>query len=830
MDDGTLPRGRGNAQVTPLPPPPAGFCGRKRELAELAGEIGRPGLGGERPDAPRVLLVAGRPGTGRTALAQRLAEQVADRYPDGQWFVRLTGPAGVPVPAEEAARGLLRALDAPEGADLRAATAGRRLLLVLDDVASADQLTALLPASAGSLVVATSGGPLPGVPDVRPCTLGGLDTPAAVELLARAIGETRVTCDPRGAESLVHVLAGHPTALRLTAAWLAARPGVSVADAALRLRDIPPTPPTLPEREAPGISPGTGGSRGAAGRGASAAPLAQPAPGAVRRGAPAAGRGTPAALPERGASALPGAQTAAGAAGRGAPSAPGAASPSEREAPGISPGTGGSRGAAGPGASAVPGAQPVPGAAGRGVPAVPGAQNAAGVSGGAVAPGELVRAFRMVYEGLPGGAGRMLRLLVLAPAGVVDAQGASALAGCPVEAAQGALEDFVRGGLLAGGAQRYAVPGCLEGLLGALLAARETPADVTLARARMLERTVRLLLSCRAALAGEPLDEAVPRAQRFDSAPAAAGWLEARLPALLAASRAAVADGELDTLARRLVAALVRALAAFPGGDAMAAERYELHTLVLGVAERRGLRREEAAALINLGDLDARAGRTDRALDRYRIALDAARAADDRQAEGRVLESLGGTYLERRDPGRALDWYGRALSLRQGTGEQADQARLRGRIAVLLAHGGRFGPALREWRKAAGLHKRLGDLTGQARALAEAARVQEAAGRPEDAMRSCRDALYWARQAGDRRLEAALLLRLADLLDRLGDPEGARLQRESVQRMSERASAAAAPGTAAVPGPSAAPGPESAPAPDTAPDAASDTAPDAARP
>ncbi|MGW5352301.1 tetratricopeptide repeat protein [Streptomyces sp. NPDC004031] len=742
MDDGTLPQGRGDAQVTPLPPPPAGFCGRTRELAELAGEIDRPGLGGGRPDTARVLLVAGRPGTGRTALALSLAARVADRYPDGQWHVRLTGPAGVPVPAGQAVRGLLRALGAGEDADLREVTAGRRLLLVLDDVASPDQLTALLPASAGSLVVATSGGPLPGVRDVRPCTLGGLDTPAAVELLARAIGETRVTCDPRGAESLVHVLAGHPTALRMTAAWLAARPGVSVADAALRLRDIPPTPPTPPT------------------------PPADPA---ARKDAPAPPR----------------------------PSAPPAA-------------------AAGSG--------PVP------------------------APGELVRAFRMVYEGLPAVAARMLRLLVLAPAGVVDAQGASALAGCPVEVAEGTLEDFVRGGLLAGGPQRYAVPGCLEALLGALLAARETPADVTLARARMLERTVRLLLSCRAALAGEPLDEAVPRAQRFDSARTAAGWLDSRLPALLAAARSAVADGELDTLARRLVAALVRALAAFPGGDAMAAERYELHFLVLGVAERRGLRREQAAALINLGDLDARAGRTDRALDRYRIALDAARGADDRQAEGRVLEALGGTYLERRDPGRALDWYGRALSLRQGSGEQADQARLRGRIAALLAHGGRFGPALREWRKAAGLYKRLGDLSGQARALAEAARVQEAAGRPEDAMRSCRDALYWARQAGDRRLEAALLLRLADLLDRLGDPEGARLQRESVQRMSERAAAArpgsaagpaSEPGPAPVPGPQAAPAPggtsspDSAPAPDsppaprTAPDPQAAPAPDA---
>ncbi|MFI0901425.1 tetratricopeptide repeat protein [Streptomyces sp. NPDC020983] len=754
-------RRAGESGVTPLPPPPAEFCGRGRELAELAGEIDRPGLGGERPDAPRVLLVAGRPGTGRTALALRLAARVADRYPDGQWFVRLTGPAGVPVPAEQVARGLLRALGAGEEEGLREATAGRRLLLVLDDVATADQLTALLPASSRSLVVATSGGPLRGVPDVRPCTLGGLDTPAAVELLARAIGETRVTCDPRGAEALVHVLAGHPTALRLTAAWLAARPGVSVADAALRLRDIPPIPP------------------------------AEPAPraGQAREGAPARpGVDGTVPVPSRPAAARDGAPVRPGADGAGAvPPRP----PAAREGAPAS-----SRGAA-PAGAAAPG-----GAAAPPPPAAP------------PVPGELVRAFRMVHEGLPASAARMLRLLVLAPAGVVDAQGASALAGCPVEAAQATLEDFVRGGLLAGGEQRYAVPGCLEGLLGALLAAREAPADVTLARARMLERTVRLLLSCRAALAGEPLDEAVPRAQRFDSAPAAAAWLDSRLPALLAAARTAVADGELDTLARRLVAALVRALAAFPGGDAMAAERYELHSLVLGVAERRGLRREEAAALINLGDLDARAGRTDRALDRYRVALDAARAADDRQAEGRVLEALGGTYLERRDPGRALDWYGRALSLRQGTGEQADQARLRGRIAVLLAQAGRFGPALREWRRAAGLYKRLGDLVGQARALAEAARVQEAAGRPEDAMRSCRDALYWARQAGDRRLEAALLLRLADLLDRLGDPEGARLQRESVQRASGTPAAAARTRPDAALAPDAVSGPRPAEAPD----------------
>jgi tetratricopeptide (TPR) repeat protein len=299
----------------------------------------------------------------------------------------------------------------------------------------------------------------------------------------------------------------------------------------------------------------------------------------------------------------------------------------------------------------------------------------------------------------------------------------------------------------------------------------------------MLERTVRLLLSCRAVLAGEDPADGLPRTLRFASPQEAADWLRGRLPALMAAARAAVADGELDTLARRLVAALVRALIAVPEGVPATAERYELHRLVLDVAERRGLHRERAAALINLADLDAEAGRTGGALEKYRLALDAARAGDDTEAEGRALEALGSTYFAHQDLPRASDWYGRALALRQARGELVHQARLHARIGSVLTYLGRYGPALREWRSAAGVHRRLGDLPSQARALAEAARVQEYAGHPEDALRTCRDALYWARQAGERRLEAAVLLRLADTLDRLGDSSGARLQRTAAERL-----------------------------------------------
>ncbi len=334
----------------------------------------------------------------------------------------------------------------------------------------------------------------------------------------------------------------------------------------------------------------------------------------------------------------------------------------------------------------------------------------------------------------------------------------------------------------------YAVPGCLAPLLRALLEDRDRPAEIQLARARMLERTVRRLQSCRAVTEPEGSTAhrklaGLPRSLRFPSAEEAGAWLRVRQPALLASARLAVADGELDTLARRLVAALVRALAAHRGTEEAAPELYGLHGLVLDVARRRELPREQAAALLNLADLDARTGRTREALTRYRAALDAGKAAKDLYATGRAMESVGGAYEQLGDYHRAADWYGRALAQRLSQGERADEARLYGRLGAVHTYAGRYGEALRNWRAAASGHRRLGDLPAQARALSESARVQEYAGRPHDSLQTCREAVELARRAGDVRLQAALQLRLADTLDRLGDPTAARLHRSAADRL-----------------------------------------------
>lgn len=316
----------------------------------------------------------------------------------------------------------------------------------------------------------------------------------------------------------------------------------------------------------------------------------------------------------------------------------------------------------------------------------------------------------------------------------------------------------------------------------------DRPGEIQLARARMLERTVRQLQSCRAVTEpeGSPARRrlaGLPRSLRFPNPEAAAEWLRMRQPALLASARLAVRDGELDTLARRLVAALVRALAVHRGTEEAAPELYGLHGLVLDVAERRNLPREKAAALLNLADLDARTGRTEEALARYRAALDAGREAKDLYATGRAMESVAGAHAELGDFSRASDWYGRALAQRLTHGERADAARLYGRLGAVHTYQGRYGEALRNWRAAAAGHRRLGDPAAQARALSEAARVQEYAGRPQESLHTCREAVDLARGAGDVRLRAALELRLADTLDRLGDPAAAGLHRATADRL-----------------------------------------------
>ena len=148
---GTQRRGEA-AQRDTLPPEPQEFVGRSEELALLAGEHG---------DKPRVSVIEGIPGVGKTALAVRAARMVADHYPDGVFYLDLQAhdPGSPSLDSADALHRLLRMLGVPanqipesigERAALwRAQLSRRRAVVILDDAAQHDQVRPLLPAAWG---------------------------------------------------------------------------------------------------------------------------------------------------------------------------------------------------------------------------------------------------------------------------------------------------------------------------------------------------------------------------------------------------------------------------------------------------------------------------------------------------------------------------------------------------------------------------------------------------------------------------------------------------------------------------------------------------------
>ncbi|GLW92426.1 tetratricopeptide repeat protein [Actinokineospora globicatena] len=227
-----------------LHPPPPHFVDRPREQTELAETVS-----GSSSTAPRVVVLRGVGGVGKTALALWWLATISARYPDGQLFAELTQPTGEPVPVEDVLGGFLRALGIPaesipsslaDRASLyRSLTAGRRLAVLLDDATSAAQARVLVPAAPESLVVVTSRRQLIALVATGAVTVKvePLDQDRSLRLLAAYVGADRVAAERPNAALLTRMCGGLPIALCVAAALIAARPRRSLAWMVDRLRD-----------------------------------------------------------------------------------------------------------------------------------------------------------------------------------------------------------------------------------------------------------------------------------------------------------------------------------------------------------------------------------------------------------------------------------------------------------------------------------------------------------------------------------------------------------------------------------------------------------------
>ncbi|MFV2116760.1 BTAD domain-containing putative transcriptional regulator [Micromonospora sp. LOL_025] len=243
VPDVTMPGARdGRLCPAQLPAAPPVFAGRDGELASLVTCLGsRPG----RPPqaaAPRLVLLSGMPGVGKSALALRAAHAVTGEYPDGQLYVDLGG--GRTRRAGPVLAGFLRALGvttaampsapAERAALFRSIVAERRILLLLDDVSSVEQVQPLIPAAAGCAVVVTSRQQLDLAGACRH-VVAPLTEEQGVAVLTGYLGTGRVAAEPTAVGQLLRACGGLPLALRIASSRL--QTGRWIADLVTLLRD-----------------------------------------------------------------------------------------------------------------------------------------------------------------------------------------------------------------------------------------------------------------------------------------------------------------------------------------------------------------------------------------------------------------------------------------------------------------------------------------------------------------------------------------------------------------------------------------------------------------
>lgn len=237
--------GPGVAISSGLPPDSAHFRGRQAELNEIISLLCSPG---DDASHPVVCGVSGMAGVGKTALSVRVANSVADRFPDGCLFIDMHGYTGTvpPLPPSDAIGRILRRLglagdEIPSQPDERSARlrqllVHKKMLIILDNALNSEQVRPLLPATADARMLITSRFRLVSLDDAHHLVLSALGPGEARAVFSSVAGADPARREPYSGE-LVNGCGGLPLALHIMAVRCRDRSPRFVAELGARMRD-----------------------------------------------------------------------------------------------------------------------------------------------------------------------------------------------------------------------------------------------------------------------------------------------------------------------------------------------------------------------------------------------------------------------------------------------------------------------------------------------------------------------------------------------------------------------------------------------------------------
>ncbi len=769
------PRAPGSGEVVDvprqLPADVPAFTGRAARLADLdrlLGGIPTPratpfgDTGSQVQGArPRVVLIAGTAGVGKTALAVHWAHRVADRFPDGQLYVDLRGyDPQQPADAGDVLAGFLRGLGVPasgipaatveRAARYRTAVAGRRLLVLLDNASAADQVRPLLPGTGTCVALVTSRDALGGLvarDGVHPIHLGRLDRTESLTLLRRLLGPGT---GPGTAETLATRCAGLPLALRIAATRPPADRFATTAAAvrhAATTTDATAGHATATTDAAVGHAAAVVSAAGGDSADANTTTSRHPA------GPPAAANRHPAD-----------------------PAAP--VRHHSRD-----PITTASR-------------HPVAG------------EDLDAFDVGGDPRTALRSVFSWSLRRLGPAAASVFRLLGLHPGRFVDAAAAAALAGVPPPAGRAALDELARAHLVEPDGGGYGMHDLLRAY--SIDLAGQLPPEESRAA---LDRLAAHLLHTAAAAAGVlfPHDRPAPLPPPDVATPErAVRWLDRERGALVALARRSGRSGDAVAVSRALWrylevgghyrdALAVHGAAAAHGDPDVLTNLGAIHWLLGDHAQatvhfgrsRRGHRGAgdtagEARATARLALVHERLGDHDEAAARLREALGMYRSIGDRHGEAAQLLNLGFAYQRMQRHREAETYLRQAAEAFAALGDRRLEGYALGNLGAVESRTGRHEQALAHLRQALAHCVAAGDRGGEGSAHATIGAAYHRVGEHGRALGHLRRALAVSRATGECGLEVETLNTLGDVLLATGNPDAAARRFAAARALAER--------------------------------------------